>query len=75
VVSPRLLAGDVVLLYTDGLLERRAAGTAAQFDEIMRTLPAVSMDRDEQALARLHALLRRASPHDDICAVAVRVLP
>jgi serine phosphatase RsbU (regulator of sigma subunit) len=75
VVSPRLHAGDVVLLYTDGLIERRATGTAELLDKVRQTLSTVSAHPGGQTLTRLHALLNHASPDDDTCTLAVRVLP
>jgi serine phosphatase RsbU (regulator of sigma subunit) len=74
VVSPRLQVDDVVLFYTDGLMERRASGTAGQLAQVKQTLSSLSTGPDERTLTRLHALLNRASPDDDTCTVAVRVL-
>jgi serine phosphatase RsbU (regulator of sigma subunit) len=74
VVSPQLRADDVVLFYTDGLMERRAASTAELLDKVKQTLSSVSAAPDEQTLTQLHALLNHASPDDDTCTLAVRVL-
>ncbi len=75
VVTPRLEPGDIVLFYTDGLTERRATGGAQRLAEVNQALSSVSAQPDEQALARLHAMLNHPSPHDDTCTLAVRVLP
>ncbi len=79
VVAARLRAGDVVLFYTDGLVERRPSGGPAGAEERMarvdRVLATVSAHPDPQALMRLHTELNEASPDDDTCTLAVRVLP
>jgi serine phosphatase RsbU (regulator of sigma subunit) len=75
VVAARLHAGDMVLFYTDGLIERRATGSAELLDKVEQTLSTVSARPDGQSLTRLHALLNHASPDDDTCTLAVRVLP
>jgi serine phosphatase RsbU (regulator of sigma subunit) len=71
VVTQRLRADDLVLLYTDGLVERHAPQRSERLDEVkeaMRTASAQSFDD-------LLAVLRRPSPYDDSCALAVRVRP
>ncbi|MGX6605312.1 PP2C family protein-serine/threonine phosphatase [Micromonosporaceae bacterium Da 78-11] len=64
--------GDVLLLYTDGLVEHRARGlddgtasAIATLDEAVRASP-------EQPLAQLLARLQQANPDDDTCILAAR---
>ncbi|MCM0677832.1 SpoIIE family protein phosphatase [Micromonospora phytophila] len=75
VVTPRLRGDDLVLFYTDGLVERRADSTADLLGAVTRTLSVLSVLPGEQTLARLRGLLHQASPDDDTCTLAVRVLP
>ena len=65
-------AGDVLLLYTDGLVEHRGRGldeglatAIATVDEAVRASP-------QQPLAQLLARLRQANPDDDTCVLAAR---
>jgi serine phosphatase RsbU (regulator of sigma subunit) len=68
VVAQRLRADDVLLLYTDGLIERHAADTSARLEEVKEAMCAATFDP-------LRAVLRRPSPYDDSSALAVRVTP
>jgi serine phosphatase RsbU (regulator of sigma subunit) len=74
-LSPQLRAGDLVLFYTDGLVERRTASTTELLDAVVATMSEVSADAGDEALGRLRASLSFASPDDDTCTLAVRVLP
>lgn len=75
VAAAHLRTGDVVLLYTDGLIERRAASSSDRLKRVNQILAAVSAHPDRQALIRLHRQLDEASPNDDTCTLAIRVLP
>ncbi len=75
VVATQLHDHDLVLFYTDGLVERRDAGVPDLLDAVRRHLRAVSAEPGERALVRLRSLLNYASPDDDTCTLAVRVLP
>lgn len=64
--------GDVLLLYTDGLVEHRRRGlddglasVISAVDEAVRVSPG-------QPLAQLLSRLRRANPDDDTCVLAAR---
>lgn len=80
VVTQRLQGDDLVLFYTDGLVERRTAGGDDPpgddlVDQVRRKLSAVSAEPGGDALTRLARLLYQPSPDDDTCTLAVRVLP
>ncbi|MFG3558862.1 PP2C family protein-serine/threonine phosphatase [Micromonospora sp. NPDC047557] len=74
VLAPRLSPGDLVLFYTDGLIERRAPEQDL-LPQVRATLSALTATPGEQPLVRLRALLNHPSPDDDTCTLAVRVLP
>lgn len=63
--------GDVLLLYTDGLLERRGRTLADGLVAVVDTLNRVSTG-SPQPLADLLAGLPPANPEDDTCLLAVR---
>jgi serine phosphatase RsbU (regulator of sigma subunit) len=75
VVTVQLSTGDLVLFYTDGLVERRAGSTAELVRGVTRTLSEMSVRPDDGTLARLREALHSPSPDDDTCTLAVRVLP
>ncbi|PRY29871.1 PP2C family protein-serine/threonine phosphatase [Pseudosporangium ferrugineum] len=78
VAAARLEPGDLVLFYTDGLVERREIGAEkmlANVKERLSAVSALSAASGEDPLARLRGLLRQANPDDDTCLLAVRVLP
>ena len=64
--------GDLVLLHTDGLTERR---DETLIDDVLATLGAASAGPPAEALPAVRDLLRSASPDDDSCLLAIRVLP
>ncbi|MEU7923966.1 SpoIIE family protein phosphatase [Micromonospora sp. NPDC049107] len=74
VLTARLRPDDLVLFYTDGLVERREPGQD-RLRQVSATLSALSATPGEQTLARLRNLLHHPSPDDDTCTLAVRVLP
>lgn len=73
-VSSRLAVDDLVLLYTDGLVERRAGGSDDLLDRVRRALSELSTLPGAEMLARLPALLHHPNPDDDTCTLAIRVL-
>ncbi|MET0415260.1 MAG: SpoIIE family protein phosphatase [Actinoplanes sp.] len=70
--TTRLTPGDVLLFYTDGLVERRGAGEPL-LPGVLEVLAEASA-ADGDALDRLADQLHRPSPDDDTCTLAVRVL-
>jgi serine phosphatase RsbU (regulator of sigma subunit) len=74
-VTSQLQAHDLVLLYTDGLVERRGQNSTVLLDKVTEAMCAVSEHATGPNLAELRDLLNSASPDDDTCTVAVRVLP
>ena len=75
VVEVQLCPDDLVLFYTDGLVERRDPAGADLLDQVKSTLSEVSAEPGELTLKRLRDLLPAAGPDDDTCTLAVRVLP
>jgi len=72
--SVRLEAGDIVLLYTDGLVERRDRDIDAGIAQAERLVadwdPAIPLSH---AAGSLHQTLAPRPRVDDVCTVAVRV--
>ncbi|MEV0461028.1 PP2C family protein-serine/threonine phosphatase [Catellatospora methionotrophica] len=60
---------DVLLLYTDGLTERREGDEQQTLDAVTRALAELSGD----AARPLATLLPRPNPHDDTCVLAARI--
>lgn len=75
VIGVQLRGDDLVLFYTDGLVERRAANADELLQRVSRELSSASVRPDDDSLARLRGLLHSPSPHDDTCTLVVRVLP
>ncbi len=72
--STRLRAADLMLFYTDGLVERRATPMGHLLETVKHTLAAATTAGD-RSLAGLQGLLSAASPYDDTCLLAMRVQP
>jgi serine phosphatase RsbU (regulator of sigma subunit) len=64
---------DLVLFYTDGLVERRPPHTD-RTGQVQRALAAASQSVSEESLARLVGRIAEPSPHDDTCILAMRVM-
>ncbi|MCU7726983.1 SpoIIE family protein phosphatase [Actinoplanes sp. KI2] len=73
VLTPCLTAGDLLLLYTDGLVERRVPVVPSLLSGVLQSLAAASTEPGERVLPGLAAGLNRPSPDDDTCTVMVRV--
>jgi Stage II sporulation protein E (SpoIIE) len=72
--SPRLSRGDLLLFYTDGLVERRMPADPPLLMEVSDLLATASISADERTVATVAARLNRPSPNDDTCTLTVRVL-
>jgi len=74
VVTAELRPDDVVLFFTDGLVERRHTGTTELLERVRRNLAAAAAEPAREVLTRLRGLLQTANPDDDTCLLAVRVV-
>ena len=71
--TARLSAGDVLLFYTDGLVERRCS-TGPLLPGVLTALAEASAAGPD-ALTRLAVGLHHPNPDDDTCTLAARVQP
>jgi serine phosphatase RsbU (regulator of sigma subunit) len=74
VARNRLRADDLLLLYTDGLVERRPVDTVVLTGQLIETLAESSISVDDGTLTSLLARFGEPSRFDDTCVLAVRVL-
>jgi serine phosphatase RsbU (regulator of sigma subunit) len=65
--------GDLLVLYTDGLIEHRAHTLAEGLAPVTAALNEITAESREQPLADFLAGLRRANPEDDTCILAARL--
>lgn len=68
----RLDFGNLLLLYTDGLVEYRGRSLDEGMDAVIRTVDEAVAAAPRQPLAELVSRLRQANPDDDTCIMAVR---
>ena len=66
--------GDLLVLYTDGLIEHRSRSLAEGLAPVVATLNRLSTGHGPQPLAELLSELRTANPDDDTCILAARRL-
>ncbi|MCY1144428.1 SpoIIE family protein phosphatase [Actinoplanes sp. Pm04-4] len=64
--------GDVLLLYTDGLVEHRRRGPDDGLASVIATVDEAVRASPGQPLAQLLSRLRRTNPDDDTCILAAR---
>lgn len=69
-----MTVGDLLLMYTDGLVERRGRSIDEGLAQVMETVAEAIATDPGQPLARLIGLLRQANPDDDTCVLAARPL-
>jgi serine phosphatase RsbU (regulator of sigma subunit) len=66
--------GDVLLLYTDGLVERPGRTIDEGLGQVVEAIAEAITAGSDQPLARLLAGLHQANPDDDTCMLAARPL-
>ncbi|GIH96725.1 PP2C family protein-serine/threonine phosphatase [Planobispora siamensis] len=66
--------GDLLLFYTDGLIEQRDRSMEEGLAPVVATLDRISAEGGEHPLADLLAQLHHANPDDDACVLAARPL-
>jgi serine phosphatase RsbU (regulator of sigma subunit)/PAS domain-containing protein len=66
--------GDVLLLYTDGLVEHRRRSLEEGLASVIQTVDDAIGSRPHQPLTALLGQLHRANPEDDTCVLAARPL-
>jgi serine phosphatase RsbU (regulator of sigma subunit) len=64
--------GDLLVFYTDGLIERRGHSLAEGLAPVIATLNRISRAASDQPLATLLTQLDQANPVDDTCVLAFR---
>jgi PAS domain S-box-containing protein len=67
--------GSSLLLYTDGLVERRDVGLEERLEQLAQVAGAGGEDLDALCDRVLHAVLGDGEPSDDVALLAVRPLP
>lgn len=73
--TTRIEPGDLLVFYTDGLIEHRDRTLAEGLAPVIATLNRITTEPRHQPLSDLLAQLRRANPDDDTCLLAARLLP
>ncbi|MFI6518941.1 SpoIIE family protein phosphatase [Spirillospora sp. NPDC050679] len=68
----RLEPGDVLLFYTDGLVERRDRDLGAGFELLRRAVQERPGEGPDGLIDHVLVALGAANPHDDTCLLAVR---
>jgi serine phosphatase RsbU (regulator of sigma subunit) len=74
VATSGLRDNDLVLFYTDGLVERRSVDPARLLAKVRHAMAAASASVDDRSVARLLSELHQPSPYDDTCILAIRVV-
>ncbi|MGF0115206.1 SpoIIE family protein phosphatase [Promicromonospora sp. Marseille-Q5078] len=67
--------GDTLVLYTDGLVERRSGGLRRRLDEFARLLEGTQDDRLEDVVESALSSMLVGTVDDDVAIVAVRARP
>lgn len=66
--------GGLLLLYTDGLIERRGERMEEGMDRLVDVVRAAAQDPDLQSRQILEAMIRGGQPQDDVALLTVRLL-
>ena len=69
-----LSPGDLLLFYTDGLIEHRSEDSKERLQRVREALATISAGGHDQPLARLQSVLQYANQDDDTCLLALRRL-
>ncbi|MEV7626405.1 SpoIIE family protein phosphatase [Actinoplanes sp. NPDC089786] len=69
-----LATGDVLLLYTDGLVEHRRRGPDDGLRAVMTAMDDAVLTSPQRPLEQVLDRLRQANPDDDTCILAVRTV-
>jgi serine phosphatase RsbU (regulator of sigma subunit) len=71
--TTRLAAGDLLMLYTDGLIERRTRDIDEGFELLLDALAGCAAGEPDQIIDHVLGALGAANPIDDICLVVCRI--
>jgi PAS domain-containing protein len=74
VATTSLEPGDLLLLYTDGLIERRDRDLQAGLDLLLRVASTVGSNDPETVLDRVLSAFGAPNPNDDTCVVAIHIV-
>lgn len=69
-----LESGDLLLLYTDGLIERRDRDLQTGLDLLLRVASTVGSNDPETVLDRVLKAFGARNPNDDTCVVAIQIV-
>ncbi len=72
--TPLLAPDDLLLFYTDGLVERRIPTKPSLLDQVVNRLATARAAPIQPPLLQLAGELNRPSPDDDTCTLTVRVV-
>jgi serine phosphatase RsbU (regulator of sigma subunit) len=74
VATTPLEPGDLLLLYTDGLIERRDRDLQVGLDLLLRVASTVGTNDPETVLDRVLSAFGAPNPNDDTCVVAIQIV-
>ncbi|GAB3977979.1 hypothetical protein GCM10029978_069350 [Actinoallomurus acanthiterrae] len=74
VATTPLESGDLLLLYTDGLIERRDRDLQVGLDLLLRVASTVGSNDPETVLDRVLSAFGAPNPNDDTCVVAIQIV-
>lgn len=68
-----LQPGDLLLLYTDGLIERRERGLQEGLDQLVQAASTADSDHPGDVLDHILEAFGAPNPNDDTCVVAIQI--